>query len=51
MKNYKLQNTLKALFIFPIVLLIVLPLLWLFDDMTLKDTYKDLFKEFWRFKK
>jgi hypothetical protein len=48
MKNYKIQNILKGVFILPIVLLLALPLLWLFNDMTIKETTKDLFKGFWR---
>jgi hypothetical protein len=51
MKNYKLQNVLKTIFIFPIVFFIALPLLWIFNDMGIKETWKDLFKDFWRFKK
>jgi len=48
MKNHKLQNTLKALIIYPIILLLALPIVWILNDMSFKESYKDVFKGFWR---
>lgn len=48
MKNKQLQNTLKAIFIYPICLFIALPIIYLFNDMDIKETYKDIFKGFFK---
>lgn len=47
MKNIKLQNFLKAIFIYPILLLAVL-LIFLINDMTIKETYEDVTRGFFR---
>lgn len=48
MKNHKVQNVLKAVFILPIVLVMVFPWFYLYNDLTLKETWDDMFKDFWR---
>ena len=47
MKNRIIQNIFRGIFIFPIVLFIVFPIIFLLNSSDLGETYKDTFKGFW----
>jgi len=46
MKNKVIRNVLRGLFICP-VLLIAIPIYYLFNNMTILETFNDIFKDFW----
>jgi len=46
MENKIMRNIIKTIIIYPIVIFIGLPIVFIFSDFSLKESYNDLFKNF-----
>lgn len=47
MKNRTLRNVIRAITIYPIALMVV-PIIYMFNDCSFKESYNDVFMNFWK---